>query len=401
MSNILTTSVLSNAVGARYVIPYIKGARGERLYDQFFMPVGVMGLEGRKGLGTTYTFNFVSGMTPGTTAISEIADIVPQILRDATSTISTTSRAEALKWSQLLDLQAYTDVIAARAEVLGKNMMETVEGQAYRAALAGTFIEIPGGARASLDAGTAGHLFTEAALYKAAAKLADMRCPPFVDGSGSGWVALYHTDAGYDLIHSGNLVNVAIYQDKGLIFNGEVGRIGKFRCIESPYAKVFYGAGADNASAAATTLNDAAANALDTTFVVASATNSEDGRHLAVGTEETGTTYYDTNESVTWASGTTTVGFIGSGENGGFRFDHANGEAVNNNDNVYPVVYGSPSSGVKAFADSVGQFGTMVGPRPDGLADQWQYLAWKWFGGYGRYAENRILRGEYASSLDA
>lgn len=400
MSNILTTSVLSNAVGTRYTIRYIQGAKGQRLYDQFFMPVGVMGLEGRRGLGTTYTFNFLSGMTPGSTAISEIADIVPQILRDATSTISTTSRAEALKWAELLDIQAYTDVIAQRAEILGRNMMETVEGQAYRAALSGTFID-RAAARASLDAGTAGHLLTEAAMYKAGAKLADMRCPQFVDSMGGSWLSLYHTDAGYDLIHSGNLINVAIYQDKGLIFNGEVGRIGKFRCLESPYAKVFYGAGATNASSAATTLNDAAANALDTTIVVASGTNVEVGRHLTVGTIETGNTHFDTNESVTWSSGTTTITLVGSGENGGLRFDHANGDAVNNSDNVYPVVYGSPQSGVKAFADSIGEFGTMVGPKPDGLADQWQYLAWKWYGGYGRYAENRILRGEYASSLDA
>lgn len=400
MSNIITTSVLTNAVGTRYTTRYIQGAKGMRLYDQFFMPVGVMGLEGRRGLGTTYTFNFLSGMTPGTTAVSEIADIVPQILRDATSTLTTTSRAEALKWSELLDLQAYTDVIANRAEILGRNMMETVEGQAYRAALGGTFVD-RAVARASLDAGTAGHTFTEAAVYKAGAKMAGMRVPQYVDSYGGSWVALYHSDAGYDLVHGGNLINVAIYQDKNILLNGEVGRIGKFRCIESPYAKVFYGAGATNASSSATTLNDAAANALDTTFTVASATNVSAGRHLTIGTIETASTFYDTNESVTWASGTTTITGIGSGENGGLRFDHANGETVNNSDNVYPVVYGSPMSGVKAYADAVGEYGTMVGPRVDGLADQFQYIAWKWYGGYGRYAENRILRGEYSSSLDA
>lgn len=400
MSNILTTSVLTNAVGTRYTTRYILGAKGMRLYDQFFMPVGVLGLEGRRGMGTTYTFNFVSGMTPGTTAISEIADIVPQILRDATSTLTTTSRAEALKWSELLDLQAYTDIIAQRAEILGRNMMETVEGQAYRAALGGTFFD-RAVARASLDAGTAGHTFTEAAIYKAGAKLAGMRCPQMVDSYGGSWMALYHTDAGYDLVHGGNLINVAIYQDKNMILNGEVGRVGKFRCVESPYAKVLYGAGATNASSSATTLNDTAANALDTTFTVASSTNVSAGRHLTIGTVETASTFYDTNESVTWSSGTTTITAVGSGENGGLRFDHANGETVNNSDNVYPVVYGSPQSGVKAYADAVGEYGTMVGPRADGLADQFQYIAWKWYGGYGRYAENRILRGEYSSSLDA
>lgn len=400
MSNIITTSVLSNGVGTRYTTEYIKGARGMRLYDQFFMPVGVMGLEGRRGMGTTYTFNFASGMTPGTVAVSEITDIIPQILREASSTMSTTSRAEALKWSELLDLSTYLPIVATRSEVLGRNMMETVEGQAYRAALGGTFVD-RAAARASLDAGTVGHNFTEAAIYKVGAKLADMRCPMYVDNFGGSWMSLYHTDLGYDLVHGGNLINVAIYQDKGLLFNGEVGRVGKFRCVESPYAKVFYGAGAANASSAATTLNDAAANALDTSVTVASATNISAGRHLTIGTIETSTTYYDTNESVTYASGTTTPVIIGSGENGGLRFDHANGETVNNSDNVYPAAYGSPQSGVKAYADAIGEFGTMVGPKFDGLADQWQYIAWKWYGGYGRHAENRILRGEYSSSLDA
>jgi len=400
MSQNLTTSVLSNAVGTRYTTRYIRGAMGMRLYDQFFVPVGVLGLEGRRGLGTTYTFNFLSQMVPGTTAISEIADIVPQLLKDATATISTTSRGEALKWSELLDLSAYTDLIANRSEILGKNMMETVEGQAYRAMLAGTFIQ-RAAARASLDAGTSGHLLTEAAMWKAAARIADMRCPAMVDSMGQSWMALYHTDVGYDLSHSGNMINVAIYQDKNIIMNGEVGRIGKFRCIESPYAKVFYGAGAANGSSSSTTLNDTAANALDTSVTVSSSSNVSAGRHLTVGTIETGTTYYDTNESITYSSGTTTVTFVGSGENGGFRFAHSNGDAFNNSDNVYPVVYGSPYSGVKAYADSIGQYGTMVGPKVDGLAEQFQYIAWKWYGGYGRYAENRVLRGEYASSLDA
>jgi hypothetical protein len=92
---------------------------------------------------------------------------------------------------------------------------------------------------------------------------------------------------------------------------------------------------------------------------------------------------------------------VGAGANGGLRFDHANGEAVNNSDNVYPVAFGSPFSLVKVFANEVGEFGQLVGPKVDGLAEQWQSLAWKWYGGYGRYSENRIARGEYSSSLDA
>lgn len=121
---IQTSSNLSNAVTTRYTTRYQRAAELVRLYDQLASPVGApqFELETRRGLGSTYTFNFVSDMTPGSSTISETADITPQILRDATSTITPTSRAEAMKWSQLIDLSAYTDYVAARMEVLGRNI---------------------------------------------------------------------------------------------------------------------------------------------------------------------------------------------------------------------------------------------------------------------------------------
>ena len=401
---IQTTSVQSNAVGTRYALRYQRGAAQYRYYDQFagnIMSDSQYNLETRRGMGTTYTFQFASRLTPGSTAISETSDVVPQIIRDATSTVSTTSLGEAVKWSQLLTVESFMDEWAQRAEVVGWNAIESIENQAIAAGLQGSLVS-RATARASLDAGTAGHLFTEAAVWKAGATLADIKAPMYVDENGKkSFMALVHTDANYDLTHGGNLVNAALYQDKQMLLNGEVGMVGEFRIIATPFAKVFYGAGADNASAVATTLNDASALALDTTVVVASGSNISSGRHLAIGTEETGNTFYPTNETIQYVSGTTTVTFVGAGANGGFRFDHANGEAVNNNDNVYPVLFGSNQSLVKVYANDVGEFGEMVGPLQDGILNQWQSLGWKWFGGYGRVSENRLIRGEYASSLDA
>lgn len=401
---IQTTTVQSNAVGTRYTLRYQRGAAQYRFYDQFagnIMSDSQYNLEGRKGLGTSYTFQFASRMTPGTTALSETADIVPQIIRDATSTISPTSRGEAIKWTQLLSLQSYTDEWAQRSEVVGWNAMETIENLAIAAGLQGSLVS-RATSRSSLDAGTAAHTFTEAAVWQAGALLGDLKVPSFVNSDGSkSWLALVHTDANYDLVHGGNLVNVALYQAKDLLFNGEVGRIGDFRILATPFAKVFYGAGATNASSSATTLNDASALTLDTTMVVTSGTNTSAGRHLMVGTVETANTFADTNETLRYVSGTTTVTFVGAGANGGFRYDHANGETVNNSDNVYPVLYGSPQSMVKVYANDVGEFGELVGPLQDGIAHTWQSLAWKFFGGYGRVAENRLIRGEYSSSLDA
>lgn len=395
---IQTTAIQTSAVGTRYILAYQRGAMQYRVYDQF--AGNIVGLEGRKGMGTSYTYAFAGRMTPGSTAISETQDVVPQIIRDATATVSTTSLSEAMKWSELLTIESFMDETEQRAEVVGINAMESIENQAINAGLAGSLVS-RGAARASLDAGTTGHRFDEAAIWKATSILAEVKAPQYVDESGAAWMAAVHTDGNYDLSHSGNLVNAALYTKPEWLLTGEVGRVSNVRIIATPHAKVFMGAGADNASAAATTLNDASALQLDTTVVIASATNINVGRHITVGTEETGNTFYPTNETLSYVSGTTTVTFVGAGPNGGFRFDHANGEAVNNNDNVYPVLYGSPESLVKVYAPSVGEYGKLVGPLTDGISEQWQSLAWKWYGGYGIVSQNRLIRGEYASSLDA
>lgn len=398
-----TTSNLSNAVGTRYTTAYQRAAQLARLYDQLAAPVGApqFDLETRRGLGTTYTFNFISDMTPGSSAISETADIVPQYLRDATSTITPTSRGEALKWSQLLDLEAYTDYVAARAEVLGKNMMETVDNVAKGAALQGSLIS-RAVARASLDAGTTTHNWTEAAIWTAMTTAESLKCPPFVDFRGrSMYMAIAHSDAYYDLFHGGNVVSAAIYGGLpgATLLNGELGEIANCKLIISPWAKVFAGAGVAHGTSAAYTTS-AAASALDKTVSVTTGTNIGNGRFCMIGTIETANTHYDDNERVKVVSGTTTATIVGQGANGGLRFDHASGVSFDNHDSVYPVAYGSPMSLVKVFAQEVGEFGQLVGPKPDGLADQWTSYAWKWFGGYGRMAENYIMRGEYSSSLD-
>lgn len=401
-----TTSNLTNAITTRYTSRYQRAAVTRRLYDQLAIPVGApqFELESRRGMGSTYTFNFASDMTPGSTAISEVADIVPQILVDATSTITPTSRGEALKWSELIDLEAYTDYVAIRSEKIGENAMETIEALAIAAALGGT-LKANTVARASLNAGTTTDNWTEAAVWKAATMIQDLKCPPFVGPDGRRmFLAIAHPDAYYDLFHGGNVITAVTYGGLPgqILFNGEVGEIANFKLLISPWAKVFGGAGADNSSGSSQTYTlSAAATALDKTLSVNTGTNLQYGRMLTVGTEETSTTFYPTNERVKWVSGTTTATIIGSGANGGIRFSHAATDYVLNGDSVYPVAYGAPGSMVTVFANEVGRFGEMVGPKFDGLANQWQSLSWKYYGNYGRIGENYIMRGEYSSSLDA
>jgi len=397
-----TTSDLSNSVRARYLNDYVSGAMSRMVYDQLAYPV----TEDREKLQrmSSVVVPFLSDMGLSEQTISETADITPQKLRDATVSLTPTSRADAIQDSEKLLLESYTGYGAARFEKLGENMTASIEAVNMDASLAGNIVN-RAIARASLDAGTSGHNFSDAEIFDAGNTLKEMGCPSVVDQDGmavpDGFVAVMHPDVYYDLLAGGNVVSIATYQDKGIWLQGEVGSINGFRIVASPFAKVFGAAGADNASVAATTLSSAS-EALDKTIAVASATNLSSGRYLTIGTEETGSAFQHENERVKYVSEAgTTVTLVGRGANGGLKFDHPSGTAVRNADAAYPVLFGGPKSVAKAYASDVGEFGEVVGPNRDGIVEQFVNLGWKWYGGYGIINENWLVRGEYSSSLDA
>lgn len=398
-----TTSNLTNSIRTQYAAAYLEAAYGQRLYEQLCMPVPNLSMD-EAIKGSTVQFQFLSGMTPATTAISQTADITPQILRDATVSITPTSRADALQWSEGLDIQVFTPYAAERMKKLGENMLESIELLAMEQAVTGSWVE-RAAARASLDAGTAGHRATDAIFRKYQAMMATLKVPsyPGFDGTGQSWAAIMHPFVFHDISESGNVDSIGIYLDKGIHLNWEMGKIGPFRLVVSAYAKVFGGAGIDNGTNVATTLS-VAENALDKTIVTAAdvSANITAGLLWTIGTEETGATIYPTNERVkVLSAATTTLTINGEGENGGLRFDHAAGTAVRNADSVYTVVFGGPGSIVKEYAPSVGEFGQVVGPKLSGLVNQFASVGWKWYGGYGRLRENSLLRFECSTSYEA
>ena len=393
-----TTSNLDNSLMVRYKEKYFDAAEMERLYDQLATPFG----EDMATLEKSSSVNepFLSDMNPGVTAISETTDVTPQTIRDALASITPTSRGEAIQCSEKLLIQAYTDYSAKRFEIVGKNMMESVDLLAQAAALKGSLVNRYT-ARASLDAGTSAHRLSDSVFSEVQTEILTLKVPGFKVEGGQVWVALMHPAVFHDLREGGNVDSIGLYQDMGIHLNYELGKIGNFRIVVSPWAKVFGAAGADNASNGATTLAEAA-TALGKTIAVSSATNLSYGKWLTIGTEETGGTHYPTNERVKYVSESgTVITIVGEGPNGGLRFDHAAGVAVRNADSVYTVAFGGPASLAKLYATETGEFGSVVGPTKNGLLEQFVSLGWKWYGGYALMCENHLVRGEYSSSQDA
>lgn len=395
----LTTN-LTNARWAKYLPEYIRAAKFARVYDALSKPVGADMANLYRS--SSIVMNFLSDLEPASAAIPENADVSPVSFRDATVSITPTSRYNAIEVSEVLMNSSATNYASERFELLGKNMMESVDLLAQAEATQGSLVS-RGAARASLDAGTAAQRLTAAAFINATADLQTFKVPAWIDGmSGQPkWFAIMHPYAFADLRDDSDITAISQYQKAEILLRYELGELGPFKLIVTPWAKVFWGAGAANGSAIETTLSGAE-NALDTSIVVASATNIDVGDRLLIGTHETGNTHYATNEIVTVTSVvSTTIGIAGEGANGGLRFDHPLGAAVSNDDSVATVVFGGPESLMKVYDPQVGEFGEVVGPKKEGLLDQFVTLGWKWYGAYDRPIENRIIRQEVSLSRDA
>lgn len=396
---VINTSQLTNSIRTRYDNMYQTQVYAERVYDEFASPVGED--MSRFINGNQIDFPYVGKMDIGTATIDEAEDVTPQLLVDGVTSVTPTSRGEAIQQSQLMRIQNYaenSEEVILR--IVAENASESIDWVAANAALQGQLV-IRSAARASLNAGTAADRFTEPEFAKAEAILVEMKNPQFVDAQGNGgYGALVPLDAYFDLRTGGNVVSIAQYQQASIILNHELGEIGGFRISRPPWMHVFGGAGADNGSAVATTLSSATAK-LDKTIILASASNITAGRYITIGTEETADVHYEANERVRVISASgTTITIVGQGSNGGLRHTHASGVAVRNADTVYPVIFGGPNSLVKWWDPGTGEFGELVMDE-QGLLKQWDSVGWKWFGAYAIKEQKAILRGEYASSLDA
>jgi len=392
---------LSSSVRARFTDMYEEEVYYNRLYDQLAFPYPDLDQATKAADTNAVTFHFLSKMDIPTTNISETVDVTPQALKDATTAVSKVSRAAALQISQQLELQNFLrNYMEKMTRANAENAAETIDLLARDAACQGSMVS-RAVARASLDAGTTTHNLTEARMLGAANRMAQLKAPVFqgiADNPASkSWAAIMSPFAFADLRQDTNIVAVGQYQNASIILNWELGSYGPYRLLVSPWAKIFYGAGLDAADIVNTTLN-AATTKLAKSLTVAANTHVDqcvDTAWLNIGTEEVSTTsiHYPDNERVwvTAFSGSTAT-IVGEGPNGGLRFSHPATTPVRNADSVHTVIIGGPASLVKMYAPSVGEFGEIVGPKRDGIVDQFWTLGWKWWGGYGRIAESRLMR---------
>ena len=400
-----TSVALTNSVRTRHTDIYEENFFFKRLYDQFASAPQSKPMA-ELSHGSSVQFQFLSNMEPGVTSISEVADITPQALVDATASLTPTSRGEALQASETLFLQNFTEYPDKWAAILGENAAESVDLLAMQAATQGTVVK-RGAARSALSALSTSERLSESTFMQAAAMFQEFKPPAFVnsDGSLQRLAAVMSPMAYHDFREEAgsSVVQVGLYQQAGIILNWELAEYGAFRLLVSPWAKVFGSAGDDHAEGIATILQTAVSR-LDLTLNVTASANFDAflPGWITIGTEETSdqpASNFPDNERLwltAFTAGTATI--TGSGPNGGMRHGHDVGTAVRNASSVHTVILGGPESLAKIYAAELGEFGQIVGPKLDGIVDQFITLGYKWHGAYGIISENRLMRLEVSAS---
>lgn len=142
--------------------------------------------------------------------------------------------------SDMLKLTAIDNNIVQALHLLGSQAGRTLDS-ITRDALAGGTNVIYAGGRTSRSALTTSDTLTPEYFFMAAAQLEAMNAPK-INGS---YVAIIHPFAAFDLMRSSEWISTHQYASAENIFNGEIGKIGNVRFVQTSEAKVWK-ASADN-----------------------------------------------------------------------------------------------------------------------------------------------------------
>ena len=193
--------------------------------------------------GASVTFDIYNNMTAATTALTEATDVTPVALGDTTVTVSLSEYGNAVETTAKLRGTSFLNVDADAANVIGYNMVDSLDQVVAAVAAGGTNDILPTGRAATVNI-VAGDTITADQTRTAAATLRDKSAPGFENGN---YVGMIHPNVAFDLRSQTAVTDVIAYQirqDGQAVRNGSIGTWGGVEFIENPRAHIQTGAGA-------------------------------------------------------------------------------------------------------------------------------------------------------------
>lgn len=236
-----------------YAEPYLTH---DRFGDQYNIP--------RNG-GKVIEFRKYSPLDKAMTTLTE--GVTPDGNKlDVTAITSEVGQyGDYIEISDVLELTAIDRNLEQATKLLGSQAGRTLDTVTREVITAGTNVmyapKEDGTEILTRDTVAADCLLTVDVIFKAAARLKAMNAVPIDDS----FVAIVHPNVSCDLMLSDKWVDVHKYAKPDNIYQGEIGKIGGVRFVETTEAKIFGGEGAGGISVYATMI--LASNAYGTTSV--------------------------------------------------------------------------------------------------------------------------------------
>lgn len=246
-TNVTTQSELSAEMKTFYDMTLIDMAQPELVHDQFGQKRPIP-----KGKGKKIEFRKYAPLAKALTPLTE--GVTPKGNKLSVSTIEATVQqyGDFIEISDVLDLTAIDNNLVEATKLEGSQAGRTLDTITREILMGGTNVQYAEGqvaARNLLKGGAAdgNHYLTVQAVKMAVRTLKAMNAKKI----GGSFVGIIHPDVSFDLMNDPEWEAVKQYDPKDW-YEGEIGRIGGVRFVETTEAKIFAAAGADGRDVYAT-----------------------------------------------------------------------------------------------------------------------------------------------------
>ena len=220
-----------------YSMELIRLVEGKIVHDQFGQKRNIP-----QGSGKTIEFRQFKQLAKITTALVEGVTPEGQKLDTSKLTAEVKQFGGYVILTDLLDLTAIDNVKTEATRLIGSQAGRTLDTVTREILNGGTNVQYHEGERANRAALTATDYLTVKSIQAAVRTLKRQNAEK-IEGS---YVGIIHPDVAFDLMNDPNWVEWQKYTTPDKMYEGEIGRIGGVRFVETTEAKIFEKAGADS-----------------------------------------------------------------------------------------------------------------------------------------------------------
>ena len=186
-----------------------------------------------KNNGKTIEWRKFSSLPAALEPLTEGVTPAGNKLNVSTVTAEVNQYGDYISQSDILELTAIDNTIVQATKILGAQAGLTLDTVVRDQLVAGTNV-IFGGAAKTRSELTIDDKINVDLIYRAARNLKRQNVPTI----GDSYVAIIHPDITYDLMRCEEWIEAHKYATPENIYNGEVGKIGKVRFVESTQSKI-------------------------------------------------------------------------------------------------------------------------------------------------------------------